>query len=182
MIVLNGRRTTTTGKTIYLSDMHYFFYKENANNSVDNKIEFLMERSRMYFELAIKYNPGAASTYFELAEINYTYPLRYNIKSKLNQLQAIFYYEQAVRLYTDDEIGRGWRGGALLKIAEIKLSRITGNEDGDNLQKRRIEIRQLLTNAHDDFRKMTNETREYYENDIKRSRELLGKVSAEIGS
>ena len=145
------RRFHDYGKNyVYMAQL-YFDSPISDESMKTKRVIYNLEEAQRYFNDALQHGNMHASTYWELGELSYSYPIRLNVPVRIDLRKAIGNYQQAAARYTQLEIDKGWRGEAYLKIANVlfelgeqKLSRSAKDPDF-------LEAKSYLKKASDDL-------------------------------
>lgn len=105
---------------IYLAE--FYFNSALESNKKNRLVKKALDRANTYFEYAMRADTDQASTYFELGELNYTYPKKFNINSNVDISKAYTFYERSINLYTEAEVSEGWRADSLRMMGILRLT------------------------------------------------------------
>lgn len=91
-------------------------------------VKNLLRKSEDYFNQALTHDARQAATYWELAELKYTYPSNFSVQEQIDVETAIQHYERAIPLYTDADRLKGWKGDCYFRLGKIFQARaLTGS-------------------------------------------------------
>ncbi|HWM26490.1 MAG TPA: hypothetical protein VNP98_16865 [Chthoniobacterales bacterium] len=163
------RRFHDYGKDyVYLAQLYFDSPVESplkAKKVTENLVE-----AEKYFRSALQHGDMHASTYWELAELLFTYPQQYQVSSRIDAIRAISQYEQAGLRYTKVEIDKGWRAEVYLRSAEACLYLADANHSpADN----RARAKEFLLKANTDYANLKDQTATRDRKNIDRVNELL---------
>lgn len=102
------------------------FYSHVKDEAIDasEKQKALAEvfnKAEQYFQYALNHDMNQGSTYWELGQLHYSYPIKYGFGAFFNKDLAVSNYEEAIKHYTQDEIGKGWRADSYKMLGKIYL-------------------------------------------------------------
>lgn len=166
------RRFHDYGKNyVYLSELY-----------LDSPVEPLLKTERIvghlntaeqYFLRALQHGDRHSSTYWELGELYYSYPLKLNVPRRLDPPKAIEHYGQAANRYTQIEIGKGWRAECYIRMAEAYLHMVKATEDGVSAQAHHGKAVELLNLASSDYAGMEDQSGPNNQKNMRRLQALL---------
>lgn len=161
---------------IYLTDVYW-----NSDIGDKQKKRALIEKhfsnANTYFLYAMRTDPQQATTYWELGELHYSYSKKYEQSDWFDPEKALYFYQQASKLYTEIEISHGWRADAYKAIGTIYFdlaqTTVKDNEITNNL----VISREYISKARNDYVKAVPESREYNKDRLIEVDNLLMKLS-----
>lgn len=151
------RRYHDYGKNyIYISEL---LNETNIPDSTKrNKTIILFDKAASKFKQALNHKGNHGSTYYELAELEYSYPKKYSITSLINERRAIQLYNKCLPYYLPSEISKGWRGDAFFKIGQIYAEMSDNKGLSNDLKLKHIEMsRDFLVKARNDYSSASEE-------------------------
>jgi hypothetical protein len=170
------KRNHDYGKNyIYLAE----FYA-SSDIKLDHKRKLLEKqftRANTYFMYAVRADPTQATTYWELAELHYSYPHDYDAPAWIDQDRALYYYEKAANLYSEIEISRGWRADPYRLIGLIHLERARATNDVAAQNKEIASSQEYLIKARDDYMRAIPESRDYNKQHLEEVEDLIVKIN-----
>ena len=170
------RRFHDYGKDyVYLAELYSKapLAKDEKKKNVHN----LLNEASGYFGKALELGDMKASTYWELGELSYTYPLKMDLPEEVNKLEAIEKYKDATERYTALEISKGWRAEAYMKIGQVYWDL----HDDSGLKKNNKDV--YMNNAKEFLTKAKNEYSKYQnlaDDRTKKNTEEISKLLAQI--
>jgi len=111
-------------------------------------------------------DPQQPTTYWELGELNYTYPKKWCRPELVDVTKAIYYYKLASKLYPEFDVLRGWRADAYRMIAKIELEKAKMTDNTEEAAKTRTTALEHLEKARDEYTNAIPESREYNKNNL----------------
>lgn len=114
----------------------------------ENKKRWIAQVLKLASEKLLKAEKKDAvrgATYWELGNLAYTLPVKYNTDTE-DSVLAEAYFEKAVALYKQSEVEEGWRGGAYEDLAEVQgaISFLhQGTQKGLTYEKKAISSKKL---------------------------------------
>jgi hypothetical protein len=160
---------------IYLADFDWNAYPDE--NDRHKRIKHDLDRAEHYFNLALRTDRQQATSYWELAELRYTYAMEYNAGT-LDRDAALSNYQRAIDSYSEPEIGKGWRAEALLKVGTIYSEKAEVAHDVKEKQNFKRLARNSLERAIHDYSHTVYESGE----DTSKHSDQAKKLLLEIGS
>ena len=168
------RRHHDYGKTyIYFAKLYYDNFI-GSNIPPQKKIELVshqFDRAETYFEYAMRADPEEATTYWELGELYYTYAKDYGLPARVDPNKALYYYELAIKSYSDAEISKGWRGDPYRVAGKIYLE--WAKDSSKNHETCLSKAKEYLNAARGEYTKAIPESRDYNAERIKEVDDLL---------
>ncbi len=136
-----------------------------------------LKRAATYFSLAIRADPKQATSYWEMGELFYTYAKEYGEPDRVDLDQALHYYREAARLYSDIDIAKGWRADTYRALGKLYLEKAASAGKPDEAKSLQATASQFLEKAQDEYIHVIPESREYNDKRLKEVRDLLVTVS-----
>lgn len=133
-------------------------------------------KAETYFSFAMRTDPQQATTYWELGELFYSYPRKYGQVDRINTDKALHFYQQAVKLYSDGEIAKGWRADPYRMIGKIYLEQAQKAVKEKEISEKISSSREYLSKARDDYVKAVPESRDYNKDGLAEVDEMLQKT------
>jgi len=99
------------------------FWEDKSIDDEDKK-RWIAQLLKLASEKLLKAKEKGAvrgATYWELGNLAYTLPVKYDTNTKDSSL-AEKYFKKAVELYEPSEIEKGWRGGAYEDLAKVQVA------------------------------------------------------------
>lgn len=87
----------------------------------ETQVHDLLNEAEKYFKDALSHGEMHASTYWELGELDYSYPIEMGLKNEVDKLRAIQRYKDAISRYTEVEVSKGWRSEVFFRIGSVYL-------------------------------------------------------------
>lgn len=162
------RRYHDYGKDyIYLAGLYFDSPLDTTVKA--RKVASNLDEAEGYFNKALRQEGAHASTYWELGELYFGYPLRYDVPQRMDLRKAISYYKNAIDRYGQAEIRNGWRAQCYLRLAEAHgklLEKSAGQSQVDW-----EDTKAALEKANQDFSDLEDQAE--HKDDIQRVRDLL---------
>ena len=140
--------------------------------------EKAIRNARDFFDKARKKDPSKATTYWELGNAFYGLPHAAQLDGIIELHTALTHYDDAIDLYTDTDVAKGWRGEARIDAATVCV-RLA--EQASSKQKRnehmQAAIRYLDAIAEHDIRKTNGDIRNRLQQKAEATRKLLDNPS-----
>jgi hypothetical protein len=139
----------------------FYNYLPTPDDKRQELVENLLRKANDHFEAATRIDASQGSTYFELAELKYSYPINYKVPHLVDKKKAIQHYETAIPLYSEEERARGWKADAYLMLGTIYHSLAVSNPSEkatampsalENLSNAKKEFQTLVRNAPQRFK------------------------------
>jgi hypothetical protein len=140
------------------------FYTHVKDGAIDasEKQKALAEvftKAEQYFQYALRDDMNQGSTYWELGQLHYSYPVKYGFSAFFDKDLAVSNYEEAIKHYNQDEIGKGWRADSYKMLGKIYLENsqatVTANQKIEILNK----AEEALRKAKADYQSSIPESR-----------------------
>jgi hypothetical protein len=132
----------------------------------DEKVRSKLDEAARYFRKALAHGNMHASTYWELGELLYSYPLKMHLSAEVDRKQAIQHYLDAVDRYTKVEIAKGWRAEASYKVGAIYWELHGMETDEKKRANHREEAKRHLIEAKNGYAKIADQRDERTQSNI----------------
>lgn len=164
------RRFHDYGKDyVYLAKLYSLAPLDKADK--EKHVHGLFSEANSYFKKSLAHGDMHASTYWELGELRYSYPMSMELTSEVDLLEAIRFYKEASTRYTSIEIEKGWRAEAYYKIGACYFD-LAQDKSPDNklLEEYKKHATEYLQKADNDYSKIHDQNDE-------RTRSNIGHIS-----
>ncbi|HEY5813308.1 MAG TPA: hypothetical protein VIT23_11725 [Terrimicrobiaceae bacterium] len=132
-----------------------------------------LDEAEHYFLQSLQHGTRHASTYWELGELAFTYPLSLSYTPRIDINKAIQRYQQAADRYTQPEIDAGWRAEAYLRIGKAYLYSLNQSPENRYFAS---ESQKMLLKAKADFASIKNQSSARTRDGVDEVQELLSEL------
>lgn len=167
------RRFHDYGKDyVYLAKLYSLAPLDKAEK--EKHIRGLFSEALGYFKKSLAHGDMHASTYWELGELRYSYPLSMELASEVDILEAVTFYKEASNRYTRTEIENGWRAETYYKIGACYFD-LTQDKSTDNklLEEYKKHAKEYLQKADDGYSKIHDQNDERTRSNIEHISKLF---------
>ena len=150
-------------------------YSKTPMDSTLMKVEIheLLKNAEGFFQQALEHGTIHASTYWEMGQIRYTYPIEFGIEEEVDLVQAKKNFELAVLRYKESEVAKGWRAECYIKLAEVNLRLSNGAErSAPDMAHHKANACELLLKARNELARVSDQTQPNLKGNIQRVAQL----------